>query len=112
MTLLNTMANLGGTWPASFIMSLLGHLSYPEDGSVGMAQDPYTIVQGVLTIVGIAWIFVLGPKLKKLASLPDDAWRTHLLDGQPSKISKLEAVESGEVDLTGWMNAKNDGKIE
>jgi PAT family acetyl-CoA transporter-like MFS transporter 1 len=112
MTLLNTMANLGGTWPASFIMSLLGHLSYPEDGSVGMAQDPYTIVQGVLTILGIAWIFVLGPKLKKLASLPDDAWRTHLLDGQPSKISKLEAVESGEVDLTGWMNAKNDGKIE
>mmetsp|Transcript_8845 Transcript_8845/g.22264 ORF Transcript_8845/g.22264 Transcript_8845/m.22264 type:complete len:698 (+) Transcript_8845:234-2327(+) len=114
MTLLNTMANLGGTWPASFIMSLLGHVTHPEDSGAGMSHDPYTIVQAVLSILGIAWIFTLGPKLRRLAALPDDAWRTHLLDGTAKTVdeSSLGAVESGEVDVTRWMNAKNDGKIE
>jgi len=35
MTLLNTFANLGGTWPSSFIMLAIGHYTVPSDCSVG-----------------------------------------------------------------------------
>ena len=35
MTLLNTFANLGGTWPSSFIMWAIGHYTVAPDCSVG-----------------------------------------------------------------------------
>lgn len=35
MTLLNTFGNLGGTWPSSFIMYLIGQFTIPPDCSVG-----------------------------------------------------------------------------
>merc|ERR1740121_2797555 len=35
MTLLNTFANLGGTWPSSVIMYLLGQFTVPPDCIVG-----------------------------------------------------------------------------
>jgi PAT family acetyl-CoA transporter-like MFS transporter 1 len=91
MTLLNTMANLGGTWPASFVMKLLSWLT--PDGSSSSSStsssasswfggDPYELVQIIFTVLGILWVIFLGPVVRRLAALPDDAWRTHLLDNE------------------------------
>jgi MFS transporter, PAT family, solute carrier family 33 (acetyl-CoA transportor), member 1 len=114
MTLLNTAANLGGTWPASFVMGLLGLLTSSGDSrtssSSSFSQDPYVGLQTVFSVLGVLWIFILGPKLRTLASLPDDAWRTHLLDG--SVTGNADVMESGEMDLSRWTAAKNEGKIE
>jgi MFS transporter, PAT family, solute carrier family 33 (acetyl-CoA transportor), member 1 len=114
MTLLNTAANLGGTWPASFVMGLLGLLTSSGDGLTSslssFSEDPYVGLQTIFSVLGVLWIFVLGPKLRTLASLPDDAWRTHLLEG--SETGSASALESGEVDLSRWTAAKDEGKIE
>ena len=100
MTLLNTMANLGGTWPASFVMKLLGWMtptvastsaeSPTKASSSWFGEDPYEFVQTILSVLGIAWIIVLGPVVRRLAVLPDDSWRTQLLDddGDDDKITK------------------------
>lgn len=113
MTLLNTMANLGGTWPASSVMWLLGLLTKGKAASAaagttlsGVNFDPYISVQTVFSILGIAWIFIFGPKLRQLSVLPDDAWRTHLLDAEGKDMS-IASVEAGDGDATTW---KNDGK--
>ena len=89
MTLLNTMANLGGTWPASFVMKLLSWLT--PDGSTTSSSttssswfggDPYELIQIIFTVLGILWVIFLGPVVRRLAALPDSAWRTNLSDGE------------------------------
>jgi hypothetical protein len=72
-------------WPASFVMKLLGWLTPSGTGVEGDAtapgRDPYEIVQAIFSVLGILWVIFLGPVTRRLAALPDDAWRTHLLDG-------------------------------
>ena len=96
MTCLNTAANLGGTWPSSVVMYLVGMLTVPPSCEPGVdggevcvgGRDAYVPLQMGLGILGVAWIFLLGSRVRKLAELPDDAWRTHLLDDE---MSDLEA---------------------
>jgi PAT family acetyl-CoA transporter-like MFS transporter 1 len=106
MTLLNTAANLGGTWPASFVMWITGVLTRdPEcitDVTTGIeactaGRDPYFVLQFVLSILGCIWIFALGNRVRHVAELPDDAWRTHLLD---KKDVDEEALTSVDVELS------------
>ena len=87
MTLLNTAANLGGTWPASFVMYLMGQLTVPPDCAVDTntgeqvctgGRDAYFPLQALLSILGLVWIFTMGNKVKHIAELPDKAWRTHI----------------------------------
>jgi len=108
MTLLNTLANLGGTWPASFAMLLVGQLTVPPDcvfdESVGNdvctgGRDAYFPLQLAFSILGCLWIFFLGKKVDHIAALPDDAWRTHL-DDCKGDFRDVNAGDDGE--------AKND----
>lgn len=100
MTLLNTAANLGGTWPASFVMWLLGILTRDQAG------DPYTTLQFVFSTMGIVWLFYFGPKVRELAALPGDAWRTHILDKQGNTASVVSNtrndMESGDTSVAAW----------
>ena len=89
MTLLNTAANLGGTWPASVVMYLVGALTEPPacnvDATTGVetcvgGRDAYVPLQIGLSVLGCAWIFFMGRKVTRLAELPDDAWRTRRMD--------------------------------
>lgn len=89
MTLLNTAANLGSTWPASAVMWLTGKLTKdPEcltDVATGIetcspGRDPYTVLQIGFALMGLLWIRLLGRRVDRLATLPDEAWRTKLLD--------------------------------
>lgn len=89
MTLLNTAANLGGTWPASFVMWLMGMLSKDPvcvtdiDTGVESCQpgrDPFFHLQIVFSVLGMLWIFILSQRVRTIEHLPDEAWRTHVLD--------------------------------
>jgi len=105
MTLLNTAANLGSTWPASIVMYMVGQLSVSptclmdksgvETCSGGV--EAYFPMQAVFSVLGCAWVYFLGNKVMQLASLPDDAWRTHLGeddddddDGKGGDIEQLQ----------------------
>lgn len=123
MTLLNTAANLGGTWPASFVMWLIGKLTqdpvchFNEAGQeiCTGGSDPYFLLQLIFSGLGIAWIVLLGKKVRQIAELPDEAWRTHLLDSdteEEGSVVKSKDVESGVVDLSRWTLPKNETKQE
>jgi PAT family acetyl-CoA transporter-like MFS transporter 1 len=127
MTLLNTAANLGGTWPASFVMWLIGKLTrnpichFTEAGQEVCTggNDPYFFLQLIFSGLGIAWILLLGKKVQQIAALPDEAWRTHLLDSTSSdteddgvSVVNSKDVESGVVDLSKWTLPKIETKQE
>jgi len=74
MTLLNTFANLGGTWPASPTLGLLGKFS---NGIMGV--DPYFVLQGVMGVLGLVWLGVFGRGggrgvVEKLAEVEVSEW--------------------------------------
>ena len=118
MTLLNTAANLGGTWPSSFVMGLLSVLTGRKGSSSSSAnapRDPYVGLQLFFSVLGLLWLFCLTPKLKLLARLPDDAWRTNLLDSLDAEEQQAifsANLESGDMDLAEWKNgqASNEKK--
>lgn len=111
MTLLNTAANLGGTWPASFIMYCVGRFTLPPvcatDPKTGNevctgGRDAYFPLQAGLSLLGILWIAIMGVRVRTLAELPDDAWRTHIGE---------EEIEPLEVDMgSGENKDNNEGK--
>jgi MFS transporter, PAT family, solute carrier family 33 (acetyl-CoA transportor), member 1 len=105
MTLLNTAANLGGTWPASFVMWLVGVLSKDPQCSTDIitgvetcvaGRDPFFVLQLVFSLLGCLWILVLGKRVQLVSELNDDAWRTHLLDDkvydEESLLSSVDVV--------------------
>ena len=104
MTLLNTFANLGGTWPSSFIMYLIGQYTVPPDcklGNDGMeictgGRDAYFPLQIILSALGCLWIFFMGKRVQQVAELPDDAWITHIGEIEDSKEEKQEQKKGGK----------------
>jgi MFS transporter, PAT family, solute carrier family 33 (acetyl-CoA transportor), member 1 len=107
MTLLNTAANLGGTWPASFVMWLMGILSTDPicstDIATGMetcsaGQDPFFHLQLLFSFLGILWVIFLGKRVRLVENLPDEAWRTHVLDSKSSSDEE-SLLSSVDVEL-------------
>lgn len=98
MTLLNTFGNLGGTWPSSVIMYMIGQFTIPPDCSVGEdgnevctgGRDAYFPLQLVLSTLGCIWIFVMSKRVQHIAELPDDAWRTHIEDEDEEEMQQLK----------------------
>jgi len=109
MTLLNTAANLGGTYPASLVMWLLGAMSRDpvctgtgdEEVCTG-GRDPFVGLQLAFMAAGCLWIAVFRRGVQKLEKLPDEAWRTHLDEETPASNGYLQAVD---VELGGVYNA-------
>lgn len=119
MTLLNTAANLGGTWPASFVMYLVGALTVPPTCTVEEGKevceggrDSYFPLQITFSVLGCLWIYLMGKKVKHVSELPDDAWRTHLLDGEESGDELMEEGGGGGGDGGGggglWKKRKDE----
>ena len=104
MTLLNTAANLGGTYPASFVMWLVSVLTKPatctDEGVCTGGRDPYFVLQAIFSGLGILWIILLGKKVDHVARLPEDAWRTHLLDKKQDDNSYYDEEAGPTTNVT------------
>lgn len=104
MTLLNTFANLGGTWPASFVMYLVGQFTVPPVCTVGDdgaeictgGKDAYFPLQMTLSALGCVWIYFMSKRVYHVAELPDDAWRTHIGEGEDSEEEMEELKKGGK----------------
>jgi PAT family acetyl-CoA transporter-like MFS transporter 1 len=106
MTLLNTAANMGGTWPSSVVLLLLGRLTRSCQKntlgniwcSIGGIGDPYFVVQIVFATLGCLWILSFRKLLDWVASLPEDAWKTHIPESKTRRESFLdiEAAINGD----------------
>ncbi len=104
MTLLNTFANLGGTWPSSVIMYLMGQLTVPPDCTFGDdgaenctgGKDAYFPLQMVLSVLGCLWVLFMGKTVQHVAELPDDAWRTHIGEGNDDEEELQELKKGGK----------------
>jgi len=98
MTLLNTFGNLGGTWPSSVVMYMIGQFTIPPVCSIGEdgnevctgGRDAYFPLQLVLSTLGCIWIFVMSKRVQNIAELPDDAWRTHIENEDEEEMQQLK----------------------
>lgn len=108
MTLLNTVSNLGGTWPKYFLMKSVDYFTVarcstnPSVRCVHQGVDKYKVLESNLgddfncgecvilkngyyytTLLSLAFgvIFILtfAKRIKSLESLPSEAWRTNKL---------------------------------
>ncbi|XP_039186599.1 acetyl-coenzyme A transporter 1 [Crotalus tigris] len=96
MTLLNTVSNLGGNWPATVALWLVdpltvkqcvgiqGHscgtsaateLCSKEGGSCVITLDGYYVESIICVVLGFVWWLFLGPKLKRLQNEQPTSWK-------------------------------------
>ena len=69
MTLLNTIANLGGKWPPSLAL-------YAVDALKGFGvDDPFLVELAVCTAGGALWFMVFAPRVLALQAIPPSEWR-------------------------------------
>lgn len=73
MTLLNTFANLGGTWPASPALWIMGKLS-------GDGGDGYMPMQILLSVIGLGYLFMINGKISWLGESKERDWTTESLE--------------------------------
>uniref|UniRef100_A0A8C8SE37 Acetyl-coenzyme A transporter 1 n=1 Tax=Pelusios castaneus TaxID=367368 RepID=A0A8C8SE37_9SAUR len=96
MTLLNTVSNLGGNWPATVALWLVDPLTVKEcvgiqdqscgttaaaeictklGGSCVTTLDGYYVESIICVALGFAWWLLFGPKLKKLQDEGQSSWK-------------------------------------
>ena len=96
MTLLNTFANLGGTWPASPVLYLLGRLSNP-------AFDAYIPMQIGLSVLGLSWLGTMGNRVSWLGNTKEGDWST----GGASKKVRVELDLENGIKTRGGRRARS-----
>jgi len=118
MTLLNTAANLGGTWPASVVMFLVGQLTVPPVCEVVEGKevctggrDAYFPLQMGFSILGLTWLYFLGGKVMEVAHLPEDSWRTGIAYQKlNSAVGMEEGLENGGRKSNGNRKKRNGNR--
>ncbi|OCT78688.1 acetyl-coenzyme A transporter 1 [Xenopus laevis] len=96
MTLLNTVSNLGGNWPATVALGMVDHLTSKEcvgaeghgcigheaaelciksGGSCVTLIDGYYVESIVCFVIGFCWWYFFGPKFKKLQDEGQSSWK-------------------------------------
>ncbi|GMI37367.1 hypothetical protein TrCOL_g12203 [Triparma columacea] len=88
MTLLNTFANLGGTWPASPALWIMGKLSR-DDG------DGYAPMQVLLSVMGIAYLVAIRGKISWLGETKERDWTTESLEDVDGKAKAKSKSKKG-----------------
>lgn len=73
MTLLNTIANLGGKWPNSLVFFLVGWSTRERDGVVEV--DGYYVWGLISALLGGVWLFFMRDLTHRLQSRPAKDWR-------------------------------------
>ena len=111
MTLLNTLSNLGGTWPKALIMLAVDYFtdapcSVPDsngmqikcsgslakekcaefNGTCSYVTDGYYIVNTACFFIGlVSMVFYIQPTMQKLQKLDDSEWRVKTLKERKAK---------------------------
>ncbi|XP_056420978.1 acetyl-coenzyme A transporter 1 [Hyla sarda] len=96
MTLLNTVSNLGGNWPATVALWFVDHLTSKEcigadgqschdheaaemcaklGGSCVTVLDGYFVESVICVVIGFCWWLFLGPAFKKLQNEGQSSWK-------------------------------------
>lgn len=95
MTLLNTISNLGGNWPATLVLWLVDHLSMKEctvnklacadlkqkeactasGGTCETVIDGYYIESSVCIVLGFLWLLWRRHSLTRLQNMREKAWK-------------------------------------
>lgn len=86
MTLLNTINNLGGSWPAPVIMYLMGRLTIPpkcteikNEPICTRERHAYFPLQFFLSACGCVWIYFMNDRVRWIETRDNDAWRVNKL---------------------------------
>ena len=120
MTLLNTAANLGGTWPSSVVMYLVGRMTIPptcntingEEVCTG-GKDGYFPLQTILSLLGLLWIYLLGSKVVHIAKLPENSWRTRYFKAWALEHSaSFNAVRSFLLKSVSFMERGENDNVQ
>jgi len=69
MTMLNTISNLGGQWPGTFIFATKGAIERVTDAETGFYG-----VCACSVVVGLVWLFLMQERLLKIQALPAKSW--------------------------------------
>eukprot|EP00051_Salpingoeca_urceolata_P028611 m.487620 g.487620 ORF g.487620 m.487620 type:complete len:528 (-) comp25159_c0_seq1:34-1617(-) len=76
MTLLNTISNLGGVWPNTLSMKMVGVLEACEPaGHCTKPRDGYLPVALVTITAGVVWYAVMHPRVRALKHVEESDWR-------------------------------------
>ncbi|RUS82982.1 hypothetical protein EGW08_009267 [Elysia chlorotica] len=94
MTLLNTVANLGGNWPSTVALGIVDYITWKPcstggscdtkilsehcekgGGHCSTSVDGYYILTAVCTVIGLFWLKSRSLRLEQLGELPDKAWK-------------------------------------
>ena len=77
MTLLNTVMNISGNWPATLSLWLVDYVGVRrcEGGECETLLDGYYLLTGLGLLVGVVWVRVMGSKLVILQRKSRDLWK-------------------------------------
>eukprot|EP00514_Thraustochytrium_sp_LLF1b_P006504 CAMPEP_0184532014 /NCGR_PEP_ID=MMETSP0198_2-20121128/13905_1 /TAXON_ID=1112570 /ORGANISM="Thraustochytrium sp., Strain LLF1b" /LENGTH=472 /DNA_ID=CAMNT_0026924511 /DNA_START=94 /DNA_END=1513 /DNA_ORIENTATION=+ len=81
MTMLNTMANLGGKWPNQFVLFMVDHLTWKtcdEFGACEVIMDGFVPLSVGCTIAGIVWYRYYSSELERLQDMEISKWRVNV----------------------------------
>ena len=69
MTMLNTISNLGGQWPGTFVLATKGYIEQlaPEANS-------FYGVTACSVLLGVAWLVIMQRRVLALQALPRKSW--------------------------------------
>ena len=62
-------------------------------------RDPYFVLQATFSLLGCLWILLMGRRVRILQALPEEAWRTHILDADRSDYDEESLLSSVDVEL-------------
>jgi PAT family acetyl-CoA transporter-like MFS transporter 1 len=82
MTLLNTLTNLGGNWPATLSLYAVEWFDYKDcevldkSGKCTTVADGYYFESSICIAIGFIWLYGFGKsRIEKLQKLPSSAWK-------------------------------------
>lgn len=74
MTMLNTLMNLGGMWPATTAMKLVDITTCSSD-DCAVKTDGFFVLGGFCTVIGVLWLILGVPLANKLQHMKLSEWR-------------------------------------
>lgn len=74
MTLLNTISNLGGMWPATVTMKLVDVTTCQEETCL-VKTDGFYVMSVTSLLLGAAWYFLMGPLARRVQLLKPSEWK-------------------------------------